>query len=129
MPIRHWLDKERRRVHAVVTGRFTLAEIVAAIDAATSDPEFERGFDVLSDHTAVEEPLTPSQAEQMVAHLRTLSRQLVGARWAIVTRKPASYGMMRMLSVLAEQVPMRVEVLNSLEEAEQWLGSGEGRPR
>ena len=38
-----------------------------------------------------------------------------------MTRNPASYGMMRMVAVLAEQVPMKVEVFETLAAAGAWL--------
>lgn len=41
----------------------------------------------------------------------------------MVTREPASYGMMRMMSVLVERVPMEVQIFETIEEAEEWLGS------
>ena len=46
-----------------------------------------------------------------------------GDRWAIVATVPASYGMMRMLSVHAERVPMDARVFERAEDAESWLDS------
>jgi hypothetical protein len=123
MPIRHWVEADRRRLRAVVSGDITMEEIVGAITASVEDPDFELGFDILSDHTEVGEPISTEQVKQTTAHLQQLSQQLAGARWAIVTSKPSSYGMMRMLSVFAERVPMSVEVFRSLEAAEAWLAS------
>ena len=104
MPIKQWVESDRRRIRAVVYGNFTISEILGAIDSAVQDPGFEPGFDVLSDHTEIGEPLTISQAQEMVSHLKKLAKQMAGSRWAVVTREPASYGMRRMLSVLIERV-------------------------
>jgi len=123
MPVRQWIEADRRRIRAVVAGDFKLDDVLEAIDASVSDPDFEPGFDVLSDHSEVGAPMGTDQLKQMTAHLQRLSRQLKDARWAIVASKPVSYGMMRMLSVFAERVPMRVEVFRSLEEAEAWLAA------
>jgi len=57
----------------------------------------------------------------MVAHLETVARAVTGTRWAIVTVAPASYGMMRMLSVRAEKIPMTVRIFDDPDEAESWL--------
>ena len=67
-------------------------------------------------------PVTPSQAKQMVEHLVNLADVFAGTRWAVVTSQPASYGMMRMVSVHAERVPMDVRIFSSLEAAESLAG-------
>ncbi|MDX1649755.1 MAG: hypothetical protein R3263_07855 [Myxococcota bacterium] len=121
MPIRAWIEKDRRRVRAAISGAVGMADILRAIDESVAHPDFERGFDVLSDHTEVTRVITVGQLREMVAHLESLAPQMAGARWAVATRRPASYGMMRMLSVYAERVPMTVEVFDSLVEAEAWL--------
>jgi SAM-dependent methyltransferase len=126
LPVEHWVERDRRRVRAVVFGPLSIVEIVHAIDASVADPDFEPGFDVLSDHREVRQPITTAQLEAMVGHLGTLSEKLSGARWAVVTGSPASYGMMRMLAVFAERVGITVRAVHSLDEAEQWLASGDG---
>ena len=82
---------------------------------------FQPGFGILSDHTEVGEPITTPQVMQLIEHFKTLSDVIAGARWAAVTSKPASYGMLRMISTLAESVPMEVEVFPTFEKAEAWL--------
>lgn len=123
MPIESHVDEKRRCIVAKVYGNFTTAEIFAVIDRSVWDPKFRPGFSILSDHTEVGEPITPNQARQMVGHLVSYADSFAGARWAVVTSKLASYGMVRMLSILAERVPMDVEVFYSHEEAEAWLAS------
>jgi hypothetical protein len=122
MPIQVRIDKRQRLVVAKVVGDFTIEDIVKGVDDSVNDPDFEPGFDVLSDHSKIGTPITVTQAKQMVAHLESLSHLMAGTRWAVVASKPASYGMMRMLAVLAERVPMKVEVFQTLDEAQAWLG-------
>jgi hypothetical protein len=121
MPILVQVDTRRRLVVAKVLGDFTIEEIVKGIDDSVNDPNFEPGFDVLSDHSEIGTPISVTQAKQMIAHLESVSHLMAGARWAVVAPKPASYGMMRMLAVLAERVPMKVEVFQTLDEAQAWL--------
>lgn len=121
MPVRQWVDKEHGRIRAEVWGKVTAGEIVAAIDRSVHDPDFEPGLSVLSDHRRIERPLTTRQAKLTAAHLESLSRYLAGTRWAVVTASPASFGMIRMLAVLAERVPMTIRAFPTLEEAEAWL--------
>ena len=125
MPVESHVDEARRRIVARVFGNFTLGDIVEAIERSVRDPKFQRGFAVLSDHTEVGEPLTPDQAQQMLSRLKNLSEFVAGSRWAVVTSKPASYGMLRMVSAYAKTVPMDVQVFSSHEEAEAWLSSPE----
>ena len=127
MPIKYWIEKDHRRVRAVVSGDFTIDDVFRAIQSSTEDADFEPGFDVLSDHTDVGEPLTTQQARQMSSYIESLSRALAHSRWAVITKKPASFGMMRMLSVFLEQVPMVLRVFGNLEEAERWLSQPKDR--
>ena len=121
MPIKYWIEKNNRRIRAVVSGNITADETFRAIKESTEDPDFEPGFDVLSDHTSIGEPLTTQQATEMSSYLKKLSGVMTHSRWAVITKNPASYGMMRMLSVFLEEVPMKLEVFGNMEEAETWL--------
>ncbi|UCD81599.1 MAG: hypothetical protein JSW26_09310 [Desulfobacterales bacterium] len=121
MPIKYWIDKDHRCVRAIVSGEFTIDDIFQAIKDSTEDVDFEPGFDVLSDHTNVGEPLTTQQATQLSSYLKNMSSVMAHARWAVVTKDPASFGMMRMLSVFLQEVPMVLKIFETLEEGEKWL--------
>jgi hypothetical protein len=127
MPIKYWIEKDHHRVRAVVSGDITIDDVYRAIQGSTEDADFEPGFDVLSDHTDVGQPLTIQQAKQMSSYLESLSGVMAHSRWAVITNQPASFGMMRMLSVFLEQVPMVLKVFGTLEEAERWLSQPKGR--
>ena len=121
MPIEHWIDAAKHTVHAVCTGRVTLEEMIRVIDSSVNDPSFEKGIDILSDHTGLEKPIETDQAQKLAAHLRLLRTHFAGSRWAVVTKMQASFGMMRMLSVFLERIPMQLQVFYSFVEAERWL--------
>jgi hypothetical protein len=125
MPITHHIDKRKGIIFAEVVGDFTLEDILNTIDSAVSDPAFRPGFKVLSDHRKIGEPATMAQMEGMAACLKGLSNAFGGTKWAMVVSKEASYGMMRMLSVLVEDVPIVLRVFWDMEEALKWLGSNE----
>ena len=55
------------------------------------------------------------------SHLEKLSKYLACSKWAVVTKKEASFGMMRMLSVFLEKIPIYLEIFKSIDEAEKWL--------
>lgn len=125
MAIRTQVDAARRLVLAEIVGEFSLDDILGAIDASVADPAFRPGFDVLSDHVRTARPIAVDELRRMTEHLRSIPA-MAGARWAVVVGQPASYGMMRMLSVLAERIPIEVAIFETLEEAEHWL---RGPPR
>ena len=123
MPVDFKIDTERRLIVATVFDEISDTDIIEALNASVSDPDFEPGFNVLSDHTRITRPITTEQVKLMVGHMESLSDHLAGARWAIVTNSPASYGMMRMLSVFAERVPIELQVFRDADEANKWLAS------
>lgn len=123
MPIRIWIDKERRLVRSEVSGSFSKEEILNGVNEAVSHTDFESGFNVLLDHTRVTEFITTPQAHGMARHLESLAEHWANTRWAVVTREPASYGLMRMMSVLVERIPMEVRIFETIDEAEEWLAS------
>jgi hypothetical protein len=123
MPVDFKIDTERRLIVATVFDEISDTDIIEALHSSVSDPGFEPGFNVLSDHTRITRPITTEQVKLMVGHMESLSDHLAGARWAIVTNSPASYGMMRMLSVFAERVPIELQVFRDADEANRWLAS------
>jgi hypothetical protein len=123
MPVDFKIDTERRLIVATVFDEISDTDIIETLNSSISDPDFEPGFNVLSDHTQVTRAITTEQVKLMVDHMESLSDRLAGARWAIVTNSPASYGMMRMLSVYAERVPMELQIFRDADEANRWLAS------
>jgi hypothetical protein len=126
MPISFTLDAQKRRVHFIVTGTFTLHDIIDNLKSVLAMPEFGPGFQVLSDHRGVERPASVQDVEDMLAFMRASRERFQNMRWAIVTHRPASYAMMGMLSTLADlHVQMEVRVFTRLDEATRWLDGEE----
>ena len=123
VPISYTLDREARLIRAVVQGDFTVHDMIACVSGAARDAGAP-GFNVVSDHREIGEPATREQVEELVQHLAGLRDYFAGARWAVVVSKQASFGMMRMLGVMAERVPMDVRVFFDAVRAELWARSG-----
>jgi hypothetical protein len=124
LPISHQVDPQRRRVYSTVEGRVQLSEMIAMTEAVVADPDFRPGFSILSDHRRIEMPATPQQMQGLLEQLHKLSSRLGAGRWAVVTLKAASYGMMQMLRTLVPyRTGMEMEVFTTLEDAERWLDS------
>ena len=123
VPITYQLDQAVRLVRATVEGDFTAEDMLDCVSSAARELE-HAGWNILSDHRAIGAPATRAQIERLVDRLYDLRRVFAGARWAVVVAQPASYGMMRMLSTLAEEVPLTVRVFGELEGAEGWARDG-----
>ncbi len=125
MPLETHIDEKRQRVVLTIVGEITIEEVVETIRRWIKEPGIKPGFGVLTDHTRIGKAITTEQAKELIRNFQNMSRFLAGARWAAVTSSPASYGMVRMISAFAEAVPMEVEVFQSFEEADAWLGAGD----
>ena len=125
MPISYRIDTQDERIIVNLTGSVSLEEIFDTIKNALRDPAFKPGFNVLSDHRGVDRVITPGELESTVSLLIEFAGLLRETKWAIVTVKPASYGMMRMLEVHAERIPMKVKVFKEMDAAEHWLSSSD----
>lgn len=124
MPIRMWVDGPARLIRGELWDDFDMDAVRAAVDAVLSDPAFESGFDVLTDHTRLTRFLTAEEARAVAGHLATHRERLAGARWAIVTANPASFGMMRVLGALLEDSGIQVRPFTDAAAAEAWLAAG-----
>ena len=127
MPIEYKIEKDKRRVFAVVTGIVSVKEIVQVITSIMKDPDFMPGFDILSDHTRIERPIETEQLKALVTHINGLATYCSSSRWAVITKKAASYGMMRMLAAYLAIVPLELQVFYSFDDAEEWLSSPKKR--
>ena len=121
MTLTHRIDAESGIVYVDVVGSFTMKEIKALIDTVVNDPDFRRGYHILSDHRRIGDPATPGQVRGTLEHVAALIDALGESKWAIVASKEASYGMMRMMEMLAEDLPIQISVFRDPEEARDWL--------
>ncbi|MDH3497266.1 MAG: STAS/SEC14 domain-containing protein [Gemmatimonadota bacterium] len=121
MPIELMIDGSTGVARFTVSGEFTLDDMRAAVDRLAADPDYRPGMAILSDHRAIARPASAEEVAGLVGHVAEHGGIFAGARMAIVTDSAASYGMMRMLSALAEDVPMKIAVFLDAAEAERWL--------
>ncbi len=122
MPIELSIEADRRRARLVIHGRVETDEILSAVDQVALDPEFGADFAILSDHRDVVEPLTPEQARKLIERLEHHGETMRGRHWVAIVDSPASYGMMRLMSARLESLGIRVDIVESSEEADTLLG-------
>jgi hypothetical protein len=121
MPIKYWIEKDKQRIRAEVSGKISIEDILNAIKDSINDPDFRPQFNILSDHTKIDKAITKTQVLHTTFNLKKFSEKIGGSKWAVVVNKKVSYGMMNMLSVYLETVPMELRAFYSFDEAEEWL--------
>jgi hypothetical protein len=125
MPVTHAVDQEAGLVRLALTGVLSAADMVGAVQAVLAALEPGRRYDVLSDHRGLVEPATREQLLQLSDFLVSRGSPFHDRRWAVIVGSQASYGMIRLLSVHLEAVPIWVAPFHDEGEAEAWLA----RPR
>ena len=110
MPITSAVDPSQRLIRFTVSGVIETSEILRAIDEVLPQIDETGGFDIISDHRALEQAATSDQIRALVEHLRIHGERLQGSRFAVIVGSEASYGMMRLLAVRAERLGIIVGV-------------------
>jgi hypothetical protein len=123
MPITHLVNHDARLILTEIRGDFTTPELLNVVREVAREAR-DGGYNVVSDHRGIGEPATREQVEEFATQVTSLRSVFAGARWAFVASKPASYGMMRMFSVLISEVPLTVEIFHDRENAEHWASTG-----
>jgi hypothetical protein len=124
MAVTDRIDPRERIVHITVAGESSFTEWEAALRRVLADPAYVRGFNFLTDRrgqTDVPGPEFPREVLRfLVAHVAEMGRY----RWAAVSPREATFQTLRMFSILAEEVDIRVEALRDYDEARRWLLGG-----
>lgn len=121
MPVRSVIYKEQSLVITIEEGRVTFEDMLANQNRLLNDPDFDPGFNQLSDATlATDTDLAPNNLGMLYQH-RVFS---VTSRRAVIAPTPFTYGMARMLQTyveLSSNGPI-VEVFRDRASALKWLG-------
>ncbi|HEX8906733.1 MAG TPA: hypothetical protein VF771_17920 [Longimicrobiaceae bacterium] len=120
MPIEFTVDHDRKEVTAKAVGRITLDEIVRHLDGEHG----QRGipYRELVDASGATAAFTHAEARQLVELARRLAAAGGFGPTAILVSNAVTYGMLRLLEVLMEDVaPLRPFWADEREQAEQWL--------
>jgi len=126
VPVTLGLEPGSRLIRFAPSGTLTTAEMTEAVEAVAAHVTELRDWAILSDHRDLETAITPEQLHLVLAMFERRAAALAGARWAIVTRAPASVGMMRALAVRVQGLRMHVEIFGDMADARRWLGLAPG---
>jgi hypothetical protein len=120
MPLSADFDHRTRFVFTRASGDITLSEIEEHLD----EEEREGGlsYPEIIDARQGTGHLSPADIRRTVAQLRLLRTRHSLGPTAIVVQSDFDFAMVRMLSILSEDI-CQVEVFRNLPDAEQWLGS------
>ena len=118
MPITYDMDQARRRLAAVATGSVTYPDVLAHL-------EMERLDDGLPVHELIQATnatavLSTAEVRGVVDRLRELGRVNALGPTAVVVGNDVSYGILRMLETLVEDV-CDVRPFRHRADAEAWL--------
>ena len=124
VPVQSVIYKEHRLVVTIEEGRVTLAEMLANQDRLLTDPDFDSGFNQLSDATLA------TDTDLSANNVRTLYERRVfseNSRRAVVAPTPFTYGMARMLQTYIElsKTSHPVQIFPDRQSALRWLGVSE----
>ena len=125
MPITYDIDQAQRRLGVLATGAVTYSDVLAHL-------EMERLDDGLPFHELIEATnaiavLSTEEVRGVVERLRELGRVHALGPTAVVVGNDVSYGILRMLEMLVEDV-CDVRPFRNRAEAEAWLETIQPRP-
>lgn len=120
MSITHSIDHGGRRLLTVAEGPVTFSDVVAHLDQERDDNGLP--LPELIEATRASVDFGAAEVHQIVERLRELGENSALGPTAVVVGNDVSYGIVRMLEVLVEDVcdvrPFRTET-----EAEEWLNT------
>jgi hypothetical protein len=89
--------------------------------AVFADPEFETGFNFLSDRRAAVEARSSDYLRAALNFIKYYEKEMGDCKWATVVSTMAAFGMGRMTQILAEKLRVQIEVFKDIDEAKDWL--------
>jgi len=114
---------EHDLIRLTYTGFVTKAEIFAsAQEIARLEGELPNRPDQITDLSGIEGRETNYQTLSSVAKDRQAKTFYNAFKIALVAPTPLSFGLARMFQTLMDHPQIKVEVFNTMIEAEQWLG-------
>ena len=120
MPITYSIDRARRRLFTAAEGSVTYPEVMAHLEKERVDNGLPLNELVVATRAKV--AFSPVDVRQVIKRLRDLGRHHALGPTAIVVDDDLSYGMMRMLEMLVEDV-CDVRPFRNAGEAEAWLNT------
>jgi hypothetical protein len=120
MNFRYRIDKANRIVY--LEGEDPPLEVWRqTMLAVFADPDFETGFNFLSDRRSAAEARSSDYLKAALSFLRLHDNEMGSCKWATVVSTIVAFGMGRMTQILSENLQIRVEVFKDIDQAIYWL--------
>ena len=123
MPVTYVVDPERNLIQTSCQGYTTLEEVLEHFDRLERDPGRPTRPDVLLDLTEVTSLPDSDQIRAAANRVGQANRLMRYRACAIVVRREALYGMIRMFEVFARAHFERTAVFRNRSDADVWLFS------
>jgi hypothetical protein len=124
------IDRGAGIVRLHYTGAPEWSEMKEVLEAVLRDPDHRPGDGFLADRSRIVTPQTAGYIQKIVSFVRHHQDGFGAARWALVVKGGAPYGMGRMAQALGDDIAaMDLELFEDPAEAERWLREGPARPR
>jgi hypothetical protein len=119
LPIVYSIDGVRGIVHTTMTGKVTLAEVLAHFQEVAADPAYRPHFDGFSDYSDAE-LVQPDGAD--IRRLAAALPLAAPSRRAIIVGNSLQFAFGRMVEMNRTTPGVETRVFRSREEAAAWLG-------
>src|SRR4051794_22358486 len=119
MSFSHRIDHDAGKMWAKVVGPIHFSDIVDHLKAEVG--ESGQAYPEMIDATQATAVFTSVEARQVVNTVRQIGEKSKLGPTAVVVSDDITYGMLRMLSILLEDV-CSVQVFRQMDDAERWLG-------
>lgn len=127
MAISYTINKSDMVVHITTTGVTPLEKEIDILEEIISDPDFQKGMNILENRLNVAEPASNILVKDFVHWVSSHENQLGPCKYAIVVSGSAELVMGRMGEALSEFSPKKFSMVDfravtSVEKACKWLG-------
>jgi hypothetical protein len=126
MPLTYAIESDTRIVAVVVSAPPSVDDYRRLLDTILSDPAYRPGYHFLVDRRAVAVVPDTQRVWAMTPLLDVIARWGGPCRMAVVTDGDATYGMMRMASVLGSDTGVEVGAFRDPDMARDWLTAPAG---
>ncbi len=120
MPITYRFESNALAIFRL-TGTVPDAAVMEMANRFLSDERVRPGVRILSDHRELQSVITTDALHDIHERVRSDIELLEGARIALVSQRPACFGMMRLFTLLAHALPIKVRDFRDMEDAAAWL--------
>lgn len=120
MAVTYSIDETAQLVVLRYEGQTSFADFVDTMRDVFIDSRFRPGFAILADRSRVEPP-TVTYIRQVSEFMRNYRAELTGTRWATVVASPVGFGMARIGQAINDDMPVKLEIFTSVDEALSWL--------